>query len=405
MSTSKNPRKSALPLVDTLELAGKRVFLRVDLDAPVENGKIVDDTRIRAALPTIKHCLERGARLILAGHMGRPKGVEPACSLVPAGDAIAGHLKTEILLADDPVGDGPTKLARELRDGQILMLENLRFNEGEEKNDDAFARQLAAFAEIFVNDAFGACHRPYASTTGITGQLKTRAAGFQLADELDALGRLLAAPKADFVAVLGGTRFADEISLFERMVGRAETIVAGGVLGHTFLAAQGKRLGATPIETGHLRTAVELLSAAQKRGVEVLLPVDHLAAERAEAGAASIHVPETDVPAGLIALDIGPRTQSAFRGRIEAARTVFWHGAIGAAAWSRFATGTHTVARAAAANDRFAFVVGDDALRAVSETGVGARISHLSTGGAASLEFIEGRDLPGLTALGWKRGN
>lgn len=404
MSTSKNPRKSALPLVDTLELAGKRVFLRVDLDSAVEHGKIVDDTRIRAALPTIKHCLERGARLILAGHLGRPKGAEPACSLAPAGDVLAGLLKVEILLADDPVGDGPTKLARELRDGQILMLENLRFNEGEEKNDDAFARQLAALAEIYVNDAFGACHGAVASTVGITGQLKIRAVGFHLADELDALGRLLAAPKADFVAVLGGARLADEISLFERMIPRAETILVGGTLGHTLLAAQGKRLGATPIETGHLRAAVELLSSAQKRGVEVLLPVDHMAAERAEASAASMLVPETDVPAGLIALDIGPRTQAMFCGRIEAARTVFWHGPLGASAWPRFAAGTHAVARAAAAGDRFTVVVGDEALSAVAATGVGPRLSHLSTGGAASLDFLEGRDLPGLTALGWKRG-
>lgn len=403
MSTPKPPRKSAVPLIDSLELAGKRVFLRIDLDTAVSNGRIVDDSRIRAAIPTVKHALERGARLIIGAHVGSPKGVDPALSLAPAGEVLAGLLKTEILLADDAVGDGPTKLARELRDGQILMLENLRFHEGEEKNDDAYARQLAALAEIYVDDAFGMVHRTCASNVGITAHLKTRAGGFLVADEVDALTRLLAAPKADYVALLGGSNLIEEVGLIERLLPRVETLLIGGTLGLTFLSAKGHRVGASAIETGHLRAAAEILASAQKRGVEVLLPIDHFAVDRPDGEA--LYVPEIDIPSGLHGMDIGPRTQAAFRSRLEGARTLFWNGALAVSRSPRFNAGTQAVLRAIAASQAFSVVVGDDAVGAVHQAALMPKISHLSTGGAASLEFLEGRELPGLTALGWKRGH
>jgi phosphoglycerate kinase len=295
---SKSPRKSALPLLDGLELAGKRVLIRADLDAPVAEGKLLDDTRIRAAVPTIRFAHEHGARVIVAGHVGRPQGTDPALSVLAAGDTLAGLLKTEILLADDPVGDGPTKLCRDLRDGQVMMLENLRFHDGEDRNDDTFARQLAALCDVYVNDAFPACVKAQASTVGLAALVKPRVAGFRLADEVEALNRLLLAPKADFVAIVGGSRFNEQIGLIERLLPRVETLVLAGTVGLTALAAQGRRVGQSRIETGHLRAAAELLTQATRKGVEVILPLDHLAVERFERSAPVVTVPVVGDPRG-----------------------------------------------------------------------------------------------------------
>jgi phosphoglycerate kinase len=402
---SKSPRKSALPLLDTLELAGKRVLIRADLDAPVADGRLLDDTRIRAALPTIRHAHEHGARIVLAGHLGRPKGVEAECSLAPAGDALAGLLRTEILLADTPVGDGPTKLCRDLRDGQIMMLENLRYHEGEERNDETLSRQLAALCDVFVNDAFAACDRPRASTAGIAAHVKPKVAGFRLADEVEALNRLLQAPKAEFVAIIGGARFSDQLALLERLLPRVETLVLAGAVGLTALAAQGKRVGQSRIETGHLRAAAELLTQAARKGVEVLLPVDHLAVERFDRSAPTIVVPSPEIPEALAAVDLGPETIARLTPRLKAARTLLWHGPVGVAEWPQATRGSLEIARAAASSPGFTVAFGPETLRVLTEAGVAARFGHVSTGDEATFEYLEGRDLPGLTPLGWKRSH
>ncbi|MCK6573875.1 phosphoglycerate kinase [Myxococcota bacterium] len=402
---SKSPRKSALPLLDGLELAGKRVLIRADLDSPLADGKLVDDARIRAAVPTIRYAHEHGARVIVAAHAGRPRGHEAGLSILTAGDALAGLLKCEILLADDPVGDGPTKLCRDLRDGQIMMLENLRFHEGEDRNDDTFARQLAALCDVYVNDAFAACAKPQASTLGITAYVKPRVAGFRLADEVDALNRLLLAPKSDFVAIVGGARFSEQLALIERMLPRVETLVLAGAVGLTALAAQGRRVGQSRIETAHLRAAAELLTQATRKGIEVLLPVDHLAVERFERAAPVVTVPAVDVPEGLAAVDLGPETVARLIPRLKSARTLLWHGPVGVAEWPQAARGSLELARAAASGSAYTVAFGPETGRVLAEAGVFARFGHVSTGDAATFEYLEGRELPGLTPLGWKRSH
>ena len=309
----------------------------------------------------------------------------------------------EVVYADAPVGDGPTKLVRDLRDGQILLLENLRFNEGEEKNDDAYARQLAALCDVYVDDAFGAAHRAHASTSGMVAHVRQKCAGFLMADEVDALTKLLAQPRAGFVAVLGGAKVSDKIAVLEKMLAKVDALMIGGAMAYTFLAAQGRRTGASRLEQPHIRTAQEILATAQKRGVEVLLPSDHGAADHFDAQAVRIDVPNVDIPEGLMGLDLGPQTQARYATRLATAKTVFWNGPMGVFEWPTFAAGTTAVARAIADSKAFSVVGGGDSVRAVNEAGVASRISHISSGGGASLEFIEGREMPGLAALGWKR--
>ncbi len=396
-------RKSTLPLLDTLDLGGKRVFVRVDFNVPMHEGRVVDDSRIRAALPTLEHCLNQGAKLIIASHLGRPKGIDPNLSLAPAGEVLAGLMRREIVLADEPIGDGVTKLVRDLREGQILMLENVRFHEGEEKNDDTLSRQFAALADVWVNDAFGAAHRAHASTAGMGQHVKVKAAGFLIAAEVEALTRLLAAQKVGYVTVLGGAKVSDKIAVIEKMLGKVESLLIGGAMAYTFLAAMGKSTGSSRIETAHVETARGLIATALKRGVDLVLPVDHGCAAKFDAASPRVSVDSPDMPTELLGLDIGPRTLALFERKIAAAKTVFWNGPMGVFEWSAYATGTFGVARAIAGSNAFSVVGGGDSVRAVNEAGVASSISHLSTGGGASLEFVEGREMPGLYALGWRR--
>ncbi len=389
--------------VEQLDVGGKRVFVRVDFNVPLDKKthEVKDDARIRAALPTIRNLVKRRAKVILASHLGRPDSkVVPEMSLEPAAERLSQLLGEDVIFADDCVGDGVRKLVAELRAGQVLLLENLRFHAEEEKNDDAFARELASIADVYVDDAFGTVHRAHASTVGMVKHVAQRGAGFLVAAELKHLQPLLKGAARPYLAILGGAKVSDKIKVIDQLMGKVDALLIGGAMAYTFLSARGVPVGASRVEKDKIDVAKRILDKAAQSRVEVLLPTDHVVAKEPKAGVPIETVAQ--IPDGMLGLDIGPRTRELFKQRILAAKTVFWNGPMGLFEVPEFAPGTRAVAEALAeATKRGARTVvgGGDSAAAIGEMGLADKVTHVSTGGGASLEFLEGRELPGVKVL------
>lgn len=390
--------------IEDLPLEGRRVFLRLDLNVPLRKGsspaEVTDDTRIRAALPTIKQCQERGACLVLASHLGRPKGqAVPSLSLEPVAARLAELLDCDVRLTDEPVGDGARKVTSDLREGQIALLENLRFNPGEESNDSTFAETLASYADIYVNDAFGTAHRAHASTSGMVPLVADHGAGLLMQREIEALTRLLGEVSSPYLAIIGGAKVSDKIDVLDALLTRVDTIMIGGAMANTFLLAKGLKMGKSLVEESKLSMARNFLRKATTKRVRIKLPSDLVVADGLDSSTGTV-VPIAGVPAESMALDIGPETMKSYGEEAAAARTVFWNGPMGVFEKAAFAEGTLAVAQAVANNAMaFSVVGGGDSVAAIHKAGVADKISHVSTGGGASLEFIQGLTLPGIAAL------
>jgi phosphoglycerate kinase len=385
--------------LDDLDVDGKRVLVRVDFNVPLDHGRITDDTRIRAALPTIEELRGRGARLVLAAHLGRPKDREPELSLRPAAERLGELLHAPVALAPAVVGDKVETEADALEPGAVLMLENVRYEPGETKNDPALARGLAALADAYVNDAFGAAHRAHASTEGVAHLVDQAAAGRLLQREVDTLEGLFRDPRRPLVAVLGGAKVTDKIGVIDRFLQVADAILVGGAMAFPFLAAQGHAIGDSKCSPDDLEPARHALAAASRAQCRFELPIDLVLGDRFDTGAAIEQLDGVDVPGGWMGLDIGRRTAEAYAQEIAGAGTVFWNGPMGAFELEPFSAGTRVLAQAVADTDAETIVGGGDSAAALHRFGLADRVTHLSTGGGASLELVEGKHLPGVEAL------
>jgi len=382
--------------VRDIDLKGKRVLMRVDFNVPMDKGVVTDDKRIKAALPTIKYVLEQGASLILMSHLGRPKGgPDPEFSLKAAAEVLAGHLGKSVKMAQDCVGPEVEKLAKALKPGEVMMLENTRFYPGEEKNDLDLAKKMAALGEVYVNDAFGSAHRAHASTEGVTRFLPA-VSGFLMEQELEYLGRATLNPERPYIAILGGAKISDKIAVVENLLAQCDKLIIGGGMANTFLAAQGYNLQDSLVESGSLDTAKAIMA---KAGSKLLLPVDFVVADKFDAEANSQVVDADKIPAGWRAMDIGPKSIKLFSQALHGAKLVVWNGPVGVFEMPRFAEGTFAIAKLLAASGATTVIGGGDSASAVKKAGVAKQMTHVSTGGGASLEFLEGKVLPGVAAL------
>jgi phosphoglycerate kinase len=382
--------------VRDIDLKGKRVLMRVDFNVPMEGGKVTDDKRIKASLPTIQYVLDQGASVILMSHLGRPKGgPDPEFSLGAAAQVLAGHLGRPVRMAPDCVGSEVEKMAQALQPGDVLMLENTRFHAGEEKNDLELAKQMAALGDVYVNDAFGSAHRAHSSTEGVARFLPA-VSGFLMEQELEYLGRATANPEHPYIAILGGAKISDKILVVENLLARCDKLIIGGGMANTFLAAKGLNMQDSLVETGSIETAKAILA---RHGDKIILPVDAVVADKFDAEANSQVVDVAAIPSGWRMMDVGPRTLAAYKEAMQGARLIVWNGPVGVFEMPKFAEGTFALAKLLAESGATTVIGGGDSASAVKKAGVAKQMTHVSTGGGASLEFLEGKELPGVAAL------
>lgn len=387
--------------IEDIDVKGKRVLARCDFNVPLMDGEITNDKRIVAALPTIKYLMEHGAKVILCSHLGRPKGeYKPEFSLAPVAKKLSEYLGTEVKLAEDPevVGENAKRIASELKDGEVMLLENVRYRKEETKNEENFSKELASLADIFVNDAFGTAHRAHCSTTGVAAYLPA-VCGFLIQKEIKFMGGALANPKRPLVAILGGAKVSDKIGVISNLIDKCDTIIIGGGMAYTFMKYLGHSIGDSLLEADWIEKAGQMMADAEAKGVKFLIPVDNKVGKEYAADTEAKIVSSDEIPDGWMGLDIGPKSMEVFVDAIKGAGTVIWNGPMGVSEWDIFAAGTIAVANAVAESGAVSIIGGGDSVAAVTKLGFADKMSHISTGGGASLEFLEGKELPGIAAL------
>lgn len=385
--------------IEDIEVSGKKVLVRCDFNVPLDGQKITDSKRIREALPTIKYLSQHGAKVILCSHMGRPKGeFNMKYSLAPVAAKLSELLGINVPLASDVIGEDAQAKAAALKDGEVMLIENVRFHKEEEKNDPEFAKALASLAEIYVNDAFGTSHRAHASTEGVSHYLPA-VCGYLIQKEISIMGKALSDPKRPFVAILGGAKVSDKIGVINNLIEKVDTLIIGGAMSYTFHKANGFEIGNSLCEDDKLDLARELMDKAKEKGVKLLLPVDNRAGDKYDPDCNFLLVNSDNIPAGYMGLDIGPATEKNFAEAIKDAGTVVWNGPMGVSEWEKFASGTRSVAQAVADSGAISIIGGGDSAAAIEKLGFADKVTHISTGGGASLEFLEGRTLPGIACL------
>ena len=385
--------------IEDLDVKGKRVLVRCDFNVKIENGVITSDKRVVASLPTIRYLIDHGAKVILCSHLGRPKGtVDPAFSMAPVAENLSKHLGMEVKLAKDVVGESAHELAASLKDGEVLLLENVRFEPGETKNDPELSKKFASLADLYVNDAFGSCHRAHSSTAGVADYLPS-AVGYLIQKEIQFIGGALENPKRPLIAVLGGAKVSDKIGVINNLIDKCDTIIIGGGMAYTFFKALGHSIGTSLLDEENVENAKQMMAKAREKGVNFLLPVDNIIATDYAADATNMRIYSDSIPDGWMGLDIGPVTAELFAKSIQKAGTVIWNGPMGVSEWDNFAQGTIAVAKGIADSNAISIIGGGDSAAAITKLGFADKMSHISTGGGASLEFLEGKELPGIACI------